>query len=160
MTTKLDYSSDEWTLICAGPTLAGVGVTVLDPGLVSSYQETRSIVKTIAASKEHYTKNTLVQSVISEIEGHTEEDVKADRALSAEQIVQRVKLINDVLVKKAPEVEANEFKNFLYDVADHSAHAAGGFLGLGQKVSGDEANYLKTLEGLLFKPNLAPVAST
>lgn len=156
MTTKADYTNEEWELLCAGPLLAGLGVSLLDPGLVSSLQESAAIARATREAKAAYSDNQLVQAVVAEVDAKGDAAHKVPEGATSESVLEKLVKIDAILDQKAKAnpAQANEgieYRNFLYQVADRAANASGGFLGLGEKVSEEEAYYLKKLKEILFR---------
>lgn len=157
MTTKADYTNEEWELLSAGPLLAGLGVSLLDPGLLSGMQEGSAVDRAIGEAKASYAGNELVQGVLAELAAHGEAGKKklAEGATTTSVLAKLVE-IDAILDRKGKEgdetmSEGLSYRNFLYNIADRAANAAGGFMGLGDKVSEDEAYYLKKLKDILFR---------
>lgn len=154
MTTKADYTNEEWELLCAGPLLAGLGVSLLDPGLLSGMQESAAITRATTEAKATYSDNALVQGVIAELEARGEQ--KPPEGATPESVLEKLLKIDAILDLKGQGNEDQQseglvYRSFLYEVADKAAHASGGFLGLGEKVSADEAYYLKKVKDILFR---------
>ncbi|MFT3774508.1 MAG: hypothetical protein QM820_54825 [Minicystis sp.] len=155
MTTKADYSNEEWELLCAGPHLAGLGISLLDPGLVSGLQESTAIAHAIRDAKATYADNALVQAVIAAIDEKGDHN-KHPEGETSETVLEKLQKIDALLDKKGQADEATlsegiVYRNFLYQVADRAANAAGGFMGLGEKVSEEERYYLHKLKEILFR---------
>jgi hypothetical protein len=156
MTTKADYTNEEWDLLCAGPLLAGTGVSLLDPGLVSGLQENAAISNAVRDAKAKYADNALVQAVVAAFEAKGADAHRATPGATPESVLAELIKIDALLDQKGATNEdvADEgivYRNFLYEVADKAANAAGGFMGLGDKVSEEEAYYLKKLKDILFR---------
>lgn len=156
MSTKADYTNEEWELLCAGPLLAGLGVSLLDPGLISGLQEHAAIGRAIHEAHKEYADNQLVQAVVADIEAKGEKAHEPPQGMTSEKVLEKLVKIDAILDQKgkASEDAADEgivYRNFLYQVADRAANAAGGFMGLGDKVSEEEAYYLKKLKEILFR---------
>lgn len=156
MTTKTDYTNEEWDLLCAGPMLAGLGVSLLDPGLVSGLQESAAIKHAVRDAKVSYADNALVKAVVEAFEAKGDEAHKPPAGATSESVLAELVKIDAILDAKAKADEKNAeegiaYRNFLWAVGDRAANAAGGFLGLGEKVSEDEAYYLKKLKDILFR---------
>lgn len=155
MTTKADYTNDEWELLCSGPLLAGLGVSLLAPGLVSGMKENAAITRATHEAKAACADNTLVQGVIAELEAKGDH-TKPPAGATPESVLEKLLQIDTILDQKGKASEETQseglvYRNFLYQVADQAAHASGGFLGLGEKVSPEEAYYLKKLKDILFR---------
>jgi hypothetical protein len=150
MSTKADYTNEEWELLCSGPALAGVGVLLLDSGFIADHQELAAIARTSSEAKAEYSGNAFVQAIIAEVGTHDSKHVRKE-GMTAEEVLGKLKEIDAILDKKGEENEAVVFKNFLFHVADAAANASGGFLGLGNKVSSEEKDYLAALKDILFR---------
>ena len=168
MTTKADYTNEEWDLLCAGPLLAGLGVSLIERGLVSDLQESAAITRAVLDAKKTHADNELVVAVIAVLniaeeshgnaafEAKGADAAKGPEGATPESVLAELVKIDAILDAKAQADAkvANEgivYRNFLYGVADKVANAAGGFLGLGEKVSEDEAYFLKKLKDILFR---------
>jgi hypothetical protein len=150
MSTKADYTKEEWELLCSGPVLAGVGVLLLDAGLIADRQELHAIAKTTSAGKSEYADSAFVQAVLAEAGEHDSKHVRHE-GMTTDEVLGKLKEIDAILDKKGEENEAVVYKNFLFHVADAAANASGGFHGLGNKVSDDERTYLAALKDILFR---------
>lgn len=156
MTTKADYTNEEWDLLCAGPLLAGLGVSLIERGIVSDLQESAAITRAVLDAKKTHADNELVVAVIAAFEAKGADAAKGPEGATPESVLAELVKIDAILDAKAQADAkvANEgivYRNFLYGVADKVANAAGGFLGLGEKVSEDEAYFLKKLKDILFR---------
>jgi len=151
MTKKADYTNYEWELLCGGPLLAGLGVSLLDPGLISGLKEIAAVAHAAEEAKTAYTENELIQAVIAELEAKGDESKQIPEGSTSEIVLEKLVKIDSILDKKTPEAEGIGYRNFLYQLADRAANASGGFLGLGEKVSEEEAFYLNKLKEILFR---------
>ncbi|MEO7330012.1 MAG: hypothetical protein ABI193_15665 [Minicystis sp.] len=154
MSTKADYTKEEWELLCSGPALAGIGVMLLDSGLIADRRELSAMAKTTSEAKAEYSGNAFVQAIVAELGTHDSKHVRHE-GMTAEEVLGKLKEIDAILDKKGEENEAVVYKNFLFHVADAAANASGGFLGLGHKVSDEERTYLAAVKDILFR---APAA--
>lgn len=150
MSTKADYSKEEWELLCAGPALAGVGVLLLDAGVIADRQELSAIAKTTSAAKAEYSGDAFLQAIIAELGEHDAKHVRHE-GMTTDEVLGKLKEIDAILDKKGGENESVVYKNFLFHVADAAAHASGGFFGLGDKVNDEEKTYLAALKDILFR---------
>lgn len=156
MTTKADYTNEEWELLVAGPMLAGLGVSLVDKGLISDFREHAAIERAIEKGKNTYGSNALVQAVLAERHARGEAAKKAPEGETPESVLAKLVQLDAFLDKRAQGddaklAEAIGYRNFLYEIADQAANASGGFLGLGEKVSDDERYFLKKLKEVLFR---------
>lgn len=143
------FSEEEWMTVTEAMSLAGVGVSCLDMGLVSFVHETTSIVKTISSASERYPDNALIVALTGPMpeEEAAEEGtgpIRTDKTTTLDEIFAFISKAVALVEAKTPN-EAAEYKKLLLEVADGTANAAGGFLGFGEKVSEAEAKYLERL---------------
>lgn len=161
MTTKADYTNEEWQLLANGPMLAGHGISLLEKGLIADLREHAAIERAIEKGKDGYHSNALVQAVIADHRARGDEGKKAPEGETPESVLAKLVQIDGILDRHAAGddaklSEAIGYRNFLYEIADQAANASGGFLGLGDKVSDDERYFLKKLKEVLFRePNPA-----
>jgi transcription antitermination factor NusG len=154
MTTKADYTEDEWAALRRAPMVAGFAVSLADPGgPIELTKESMAAMKAagapptddellVAVSQDALAQQQQRHNVLKEI------DLKA--ATAREQIVDELRNVNEILSAKATPEEAVAFREWLIQAAQDSANAAkeGGFLGIGAtRVSeGEEAMLAKLRE--------------
>ena len=154
MTKQADYTKEEWELLCTGPMLAGLGVSLLDPGFISTAKEVGAIVRATQEGKTTYSENELIQAVIAEMEHSGDELQPLPEGTTAEDVLAKLVKIDALLDQRAAAeggLEGIGYRNFLLHIADQAANASGGFLGFGKKVSEEEATYLTKLKEILFR---------
>ena len=143
MSTKADYSANEWDLLRTAPMMAAILVVAASPsGLVGLVQESAAAGKMILEAADS-AKTPLLKSLA--------EDMKSSFAIpktppgasptavqsAATEILQRT---SELLGKKATPEEATEMKQWLAQIAQKTAEATkeGGFLGFGGTLVSDE----------------------
>jgi hypothetical protein len=156
MSTKNDYSAEEWKAISGAPVAAGLFITLSDAsGPVGLTKEAVAVGKAVldsATGDAPAVVKSLAESVKS-AGGRLElPDVpKGDHAKAKDVLLGLIKTAVGTVEKKSPgEVEG--FKTWLASVAAKVAQASkeGGFLGIGgTRVSGDEQKALDQLADLL-----------
>ena len=152
MTTRADYTNDEWKLIMNAPTVAGLGVSMADFGVVSFAKEFAALVRAVNGAKAKYPHNQLIQSLIAEFESKSDAAAEPPEAgkKSADDLLGDIRKVAAVVDSKAAADEALGFKTFLLDLSETVANASGeGFLGFGEKVSDKEREYLQKLRATL-----------
>ncbi len=160
MTTKAEFNAEEWSLILeAGPTAAMVVIRADKGGTI---RESLSIGKTYAAEQQNAAATELLAAIVAD---RPELDTKryTDPSEIATVGLQRVRGAVDTVAQKGTQLEVEDFKRFLYEVARHAAeaHKEGGFLGIGgTRVSEEEAEALQRLADTISydAPPLEPVA--
>jgi hypothetical protein len=148
MTTKTDYTADEWAMIVAAPLACTDCIIYADMNVTDAMKENERVEQLVQEWKQPgKTQNELIQAVMTELHispGRTSGQQTPDEILNAMQEVVAV------VDRKAPADEAREFKQFLYTWADMVANASGeGFLGEGETLSAKEASVLQRLQTVL-----------
>ena len=78
------------------------------------------------------------------------EQNSANETLTYSESLAQIKTASEIVDRVAPADEAREYKQFLVDLTEHVAQAAGeGFMGSGEKVSQAELDYIATLKTTL-----------
>jgi hypothetical protein len=156
MTTRADYTDEEWAALRRSPLVAGMAVSLADPGgPIELTKEGMAALRAVGAppgdeellvaiSQDALAHAQRRENVLKEL------DLKA--ATARDQIVDELRRVNDVLAAKATPEEAEAFRAWLITAAQDAAEAAkeGGFLGIGAtRVSEGEAAMLARLREIL-----------
>ena len=140
MTTKANFTPEEWNLLRRAPMMAGLVVVAASPsGPVGILQETFAVGKVLADAKAQ-SPGELISSLVADLT--TEEGRKAARPTdlvgkSPEQIksnaLDSLRQVGTLLDQKARPEESQAVKRWLHDTGKRVSEAAkeGGFLGLG-----------------------------
>lgn len=160
MSTRTDYSVDEWATLAKAPlvvSLAVINASRSNP--VGVLQELFAMTKTLVDSKKNHSNNQLVSALVEfaisdEGKKLTQASMpKPDQLQNARGLaLDTINQVSSVLSAKSSADEASGFKSWLYSVAKSVAAAAkeGGFLGIGgQDVSKEEQAVLQELAGAL-----------
>jgi hypothetical protein len=156
MSTKADYTAEEWKAISGAPVATGLLVTLADAsGPVGIAKEAMAVGKAIiqsASGEAPEIVRTLAETVKSgEVRPELPDIPKGDRTQTKNALIGLVKTAVRTVETKSPgEVEG--FKAWLVSVAAKVAQASkeGGFLGFGGTlVSGEEEEALEHLNSLL-----------
>jgi hypothetical protein len=155
MTTKADFTAEEWKQIQRAPFMAGLAVVAASPsGPFGVVKEMFAVGKMLGEVKTQGSSNDLIKALVADIEagakdlsaseelkGKTPDEVKSYAIGSLRQVAA-------LLEKKTKPDEAQGFNQWLVSVAQKVAEAAkeGGFLGFGgTQVSEQEAATIKEL---------------
>lgn len=150
MATKADFSNEEWTKVMEAPLLAGMGISLLDIGVVSFAKELHAMIKAVVEAKANYAGNPLVQAVIADFESKADTQPAPPEKKNSDAILADIGQIVAIVDAKAAGDEARGFKTFLFGISEQVANASGsGFLGFGEKVSDDEKAFLTKLKSTL-----------
>jgi hypothetical protein len=141
MSTKTDYSAEEWKLVLKGPLMAGLAVVAASPsGPLGVLREMFAVGKLIAETKAQAGSNELLRTLVSELsapDARGQIDAAELRGLPPEQLkahaLETCRTLAALVDRKATPAEADEVKRWLLVIAKRTAEAAkeGGFLGFG-----------------------------
>lgn len=152
MTTKAAFNAEEWSVITTAPYLVGMLVVAADRG--GTMRETVALSRAYASAREFYTAGLLQQIVTTPPTAdpakgpRTPDDVRTEAPATLRRAV-------SILERAATEDEVNNYKRFVFFVAETvaRAHREGGFLGLGgTEVSEHEQAALDEIAAILDAP--------
>jgi hypothetical protein len=159
MTTKADFSEDEWARLERAPLVAGMAISLADPGgPIEAVKESMAGIKTMTEPAQSGGHGELVDAVAKSVAEKARErknplgDFKPRGALAGEQILDELRAVNELVTQKASSEEAESFRQWLLTAAKRTAEAAkeGGFLGFkAERVSEGEQRMLDKLGEVL-----------
>jgi hypothetical protein len=153
MTSKQDFTDEEWTRIRRAPLVAGVAVALADPGgPIELAKETMASLRsaTLPPSQEE-----LLASVALDVQALTQhkQNLLGDfKPKNGQQVLDELRGVNELVTAKATPEEAEAFRRWLVAAAQAAADAAkeGGFMGFGgEQVSAGEQRMLDQVRGAL-----------
>ena len=146
MSTKADYSAEEWGLVLKAPLMAGLAVIAASPsGPLGVLREMFAVGKLVAETKTQAEgqgglSNELLRAAVADLaspDGRAQVDVAGLRGLASEQLrahaLDACRTLASLVDRKASREEAEGVKRWLVTIAQRTAEAAkeGGFLGVG-----------------------------
>jgi hypothetical protein len=153
MTTKADFTEEEWATLVRAPMVAGMAITIADPGgPIEVVKETSAVVKFTAGPSSE--RDDLVGELAREMRGIAEQrhnpmgDFKPRGADAAKEIVGEIARANEIVSAKGTPEEAEAFRTWILECAQRAADAAkeGGFMGFhAERVSQGEKDMLAQL---------------
>jgi hypothetical protein len=162
VTSKADFSEAEWTRLKRAPFIAGMAISLADPGgPIEAFKETSTTLKTVLGAAESGKRGELVHELAREIGEEARQrksplgDFKPKGATAGIEILDELREAYRVVSEKAPLEEAAAFRDWLLEAASGAAAAAkeGGFLGFkAERVSEGERRMLEQLEDALSAP--------
>ena len=162
MTGKADFTEAEWTRLKRGPFIAGMAITISDPGgPIELVKETAATLKTVRDAADSSGRGELVDGVARDVVADAQlrksplRDFKARGALAVQEILEELGEVNRIVSEKATPEEADEYREWLRAAAQEAANAAkeGGFMGFhAQRVSEGEQRMLDKLAEVLARP--------
>jgi len=157
MTTKADFTEDEWATLVRSPLVAGMAISFADPGgPIEVLKETSAVIKVVTAASED--RDDLSGEVAREVRALAQDrknpvrDFKPRGALAGKEILDELGRANEIVAAKATAEEAEAYRAFILDCAQRAAEAAkeGGFMGFrAELVSQGEEDMLEQLRSAL-----------
>jgi hypothetical protein len=144
MTEKADFTAEEWTLLRAAPTSAGMLVMEADRG--GLIRESFSMAKAYTEARTEHGASQFLDDLVSE-----KPEVDRSRFDSVEDLrsslLQHIRDALELLRSKATPDEVEEYRRFLMTVASRVADAhREGFMGMsGERVSDAEHRALEDI---------------
>jgi hypothetical protein len=162
MTSKADFSQDEWTRLKRAPFVAGMAISLADPGgPIELVKETAATLKTVRDAAESGGHGELLDGIAQEVVADMRQrtnplhDFKAKGALAGQEILEELADVNRIVSAKATPEEADAYRAWLKAAAQEAANAAkeGGFMGFhAERVSEGEQRMLDKLAEVLAPP--------
>jgi hypothetical protein len=163
MTTKADFGDEEWTRLKRGPFVAGMAISLADPGgPIELVKETAATLKTVRSAAGEGGHGELVDALAKELVADSGQrknplhDFKpAKGALAGQEILEELAEVNRLVSASATPEEAAAYREWLLTAAQEAANAAkeGGFMGFhAQRVSEGEQRMLDKLAEALAPP--------
>ena len=158
MTGKAEFSEEEWAAIVRAPLVAGMAITLADPGgPIEVVKETGAVVKVVGDTVQEG-RGDLVGEVAQEVQEMAKrrenpvKGFKPDAGLAGKQILDELARVRAIVAGKATPEETEVFSNWLVECAQRAAEAAkeGGFMGWhAVRVSEGEQRMLDELKTVL-----------
>jgi hypothetical protein len=156
MTTKADFNDEEWTRLKRAPFVAGMAITLADPGgPIEAFKETKATLQTVAGAVGG-DRGALVQALAGEVAAEARQRHSplagfkpTSGATAGVEILDELAAVNGILKDKATAEEADAVREWLIAAAQEAANAAkeGGFLGFhAERVSTGEQEMLDRLK--------------
>ena len=162
MTSKTEFSDEEWTRLKRAPFVAGMAISIADPGgPIELVKETAATLKTVRGAADSGGRGELVDGVAQDVVADAQlrksplKDFKARGALAGQEVLEELAEVNRIVSEKATPEEADEYREWLRAAAHEAANAAkeGGFMGFhAQRVSEGERRMLDKLSEVLARP--------
>jgi hypothetical protein len=159
MTGRDDFTDEEWTRLKRAPFLAGMAISLSDPGgPIEVVKETAATLRTVTEAAQ---RGDLVGALATEVAAEAKArkqplaDFKPKGALAGQEILAELAAANALVSAKASPEDADAYRAWLGDAAREAADAAkeGGFLGFhAVRVSEGEQRMLDKLAEVLAPP--------
>ena len=151
MTTKSDFSEDEWVRVRRAPLVAGMAISLADPG--GPIEMAKETMATVKSATNPPSREQLLTEVALEIQGMTQQkqnplsgyQLDKNAGAPGQQVLDELREVKGIIAAKATPEESTAFGAWLVATAQAAADSAkeGGFMGFGaQQVSQGEKDML------------------
>src|SRR2546421_1178774 len=120
MTTKADFTDEEWTRLKRGPFIAGMAISLSDPGgPIEVVKETAATLKTVTGAAEQGDRGELVAAIAADVGAETKarknplSDFKPKGALAGQEILEELTAVNRIVSDKATTEDAEAYRAWL-----------------------------------------------
>ena len=160
MTTKADFTEEEWNRLGRAPLVAGLAISIADPGgPIETIKESTAALRTVVAAAEGDGHGAFVKAIAHDVAERARQrhnpmagfNAKGRHARDA--ILDELRAVNALLVERATPEETEDYRELVKAAAQQTALAAkeGGFLGIGAElVSEREQQMLDTLAHIFY----------
>jgi hypothetical protein len=169
VTSRADFSDEEWARLGRAPLVAGLAISLADPGgAIDAVRESSAALRTLldAARKGGFGDfvHSLAQDAAAKVERRENPmaGFSPDRRRALEEILDELRAVHALLMEKAAPQDVDDFREWIRMASQRAALAAkeGGFLGIGgQRVSEREQQMLETLGEIFGVPRSSPPAT-
>jgi hypothetical protein len=153
MTSKQDFTDEEWTRIRRAPLVAGVAISLADPG--GPIEVAKETMATLRSATLPPSQEELLASVALDVQAlaqHKQNPLGDFKPRSGQQVLEELRGVNELVTAKATPEEVAAFRRWLLAAAQAAADAAkeGGFMGFGgEQVSAGEQQMLDQVRAAL-----------
>jgi hypothetical protein len=144
VSTKSDFPEEEWTRILRAPFVAGLSISLADPG--GPIEAAKETMATVKSSTNPPSREQLLAEVALELNAMTQQRQNplkgykpAKGEAPGEQILDELREVQAIVAARATPEETAAFGQWLLATAQAAADAAkdGGFMGFGAKQVSD-----------------------
>jgi hypothetical protein len=153
MTTKSDFTEEEWIRVRRAPFVAGMAISLADPG--GPIEMSKETMTTMKSATNPPSREQLLTEIALDIQSMTQQrqsPISGFKPQAAQQILDELGAVSQIVNSKATAEETAAFKQWLLTTAQAAADAAkeGGFMGFGAvQVSEGEQKMLDQLRATI-----------
>ena len=153
MTSKQDFTDEEWTRVRRAPLVAGVAISLADPG--GPIEMAKETMATLRSATLPPSQEELLASVALDLQAttqHKQNPLGDFKPRGGQQVLEELTAVNELVTAKATPEEAEAFRRWLLVAAQAAADAGkeGGFMGFGgEQVSAGEQRMLDQVRAAL-----------
>jgi hypothetical protein len=135
MTSKMDFTADEWKVLSDAPLAVGGAVAAVAPsGIIGTIKEGLAIVNCMTSAAQRHPHNQLIQEVVPKGVSREQIDLwtnivrtmmqQSETARVTTAGIETCQKVATILQNKADPQEADEFKRWLLEIGENVANAA------------------------------------
>ena len=143
MTTKADFTEDEWKTVAAGP--PGAGLVVITASRGGTFRETFSMAKAYSEAREDHGQSELLDELVSEKPAFDKAHRQSPEELRAHSLQTLGEAVALIEQKATPE-ELESYRSFVVGLAERVANAHKEH---GEAVSAAEQTAIDEIKGAL-----------
>jgi hypothetical protein len=144
MTAKTDFTEDDWTRVVRAPFVAGLAISLADPGgPIEAAKETTATLKSATNPPSREQLLTEVALELQDMVQHRQNPLKSFHVTKdsspGTQVLDELRAVQGIVAGRASAEEAEAYGRWLLATAQAAAQAAkdGGFMGFGAKQVSD-----------------------
>lgn len=158
MTDKTNFTPEEWVSLTAAPVAASMLITMASPALGDAMKESMVVAKALGDPAAKQGATGLLGAVLANftdmnsVKAASPKLTAKDTASAKAELLEAIKHTAAIVDGKSTPEEAQQYKNWLYKIANDTAEAAkeGDFMGIGgEKVNQAERDALAEIAGAL-----------
>ena len=136
MTTKTDFSEEDWARVVRAPFVAGLAITLADPG--GPIEAAKETMATLKSATNPPSREQLLTEVALDVQSMTQQrkhPLKGFKPAAGSQVLDELRAAHALVAAKATPEEAQAYGAWLTASAQAAAEAAkdGGFMGFHAK---------------------------
>jgi transcription antitermination factor NusG len=153
MTSKKDFTEEEWTRVRRAPFVAGFAISIADPG--GPIELTKETMASMRSATLPPSQEELLASVALDVQAivQQKQNPLGDfKPTNGQLVLDELRAVNEIVTAKATPQEVEAFRGWLVATAQAAADAAkeGGFMGFGaEQVSAGEKQMLDRVRAAL-----------
>jgi transcription antitermination factor NusG len=153
MTSKKDFTEEEWTWVRRAPFVAGFAISIADPG--GPIELTKETMASMRSATLPPSQEELLASVALDVQAivQQKQNPLGDfKPTNGQLVLDELRAVNEIVTAKATPQEVEAFRGWLVATAQAAADAAkeGGFMGFGaEQVSAGEKQMLDRVRAAL-----------
>jgi transcription antitermination factor NusG len=153
MTSRQDFTDEEWTRIRRAPLVAGFAISIADPG--GPIELTKETMASLRSATLPPSREELLAAVALDVQAMAQQKQNPlgnFKPTNGQVVLDELRAVNEIVTAKATPQEVEAFRGWLVATAQAAADAAkeGGFMGFGaEQVSAGEQQMLAQLRAAL-----------